>query len=108
MLSFIGVIPSRETVSRSEKLNLLGGVANDGEALSTELTVWGRAGSEWRSLVSTRCALAAGEHRHLYFSLPPEVFSPAFWGEEVEELELIVRDAPPDPDSVGKLIFIES
>ena len=85
MLRYIDVIPARESMVRGGSLNLLGGVANDGPACAEDVTVWGNAGDGWRALVTRRFDIAEGEHRHLYFTLTPELLDPARWGGEVPE-----------------------
>ena len=108
MLKYIDVIPSKETVARGESLNLLGGVANDGPACAADIAVWGNAGDGWRAVVTRRLDIAAGEHRHLYFTLTPELFAPDRWGGEApEELELIISHEKPRDGARGKLVFID-
>ena len=106
MLSFIDVIPAKTTVVRGESLNLLGGAANGGEPVEKDISVWGNDGNGWKALMTRRFLIEDGEHKHLYFTLGPEAFSDVFWGEEPEELELIIRDTEPGPDENGVLVFI--
>ena len=107
MLSYIDVIPACERVRRGESLNLLGGVANDGAATTVDIRVWGRVDTTWKVLATARVELAAGEHRHLYFTLEPECFSEARWQAEVEDIELCISDRKPDAAARGRLVFVE-
>ena len=107
MLRFIGVIPAQESVSRGQSLNLLGGAANDGGAVSTEVSVWARAEGGWEALLTRRETIGAGEHRHLYYTLGPECFSDARWGSGIEELELIISDQRPSEDARGRVVFVD-
>ena len=48
------------------------------------------------------------EHKHLYFTIPPEMFQKEYWGQKyLEEIELLISDKIPEKDTPGKLIFIE-
>ena len=107
MLRYIEVIPARESVRRGEALNLLGGVANDGGALRLEIAVWGRVDQAWEKLVAHDFDIAAGEHKHLYFTLPPECFAPERWGGEIEDIELCTDHKPPEETRRGKIVFID-
>lgn len=106
MLSYIDVIPAKTTIRRGESLNLLGGAANNADTLDTDMHVWGNAGSGWKSLTCHRVTIEKGEHKHLYFTLRPEMLTETFPDEEVEELELIIRDTEPAPQENGVLVFI--
>ena len=107
MLSFIDVIPTKETVSRTESLNILCGVVNDADEITTDIRVWGKNNQEWRALVTQKTFIRSQEHKHLYFTLTSEMFSPEYWGEEVEEIEICVSDRKPKSYARGILIFIE-
>ena len=107
MLKYIEVIPSRDCVSPHESLNILGGVANDGDAVTVDITVWGRVDAAWEALVTRRVDVGAGEHRHLYFTLPPDCFSPERWCGEIGDIELRIDDRRPDPGVRGRLVFLE-
>ena len=106
MLSFISAIPARDTIRRGESLNVLGGAANRGGALEADISVWANDGNGWKALVTHRFSIGEGEHKHLYFTLPPSLFSREFWGEEPEELELVIRDSEPGRDENGVMLFI--
>ena len=106
MLSFIDAIPARDTIRRGESLNVLGGAANSGSDLEADIRIWANDGNGWRALAVQRCAIHAGEHKHLYFTLSPASFSREFWGEAPEELELVIRDSEPGPDENGVMVFI--
>ena len=107
MLSYIDVIPTKECISRGEPLNLLGGVANDGEAVLLDISVWGRVAEEWESLSTQRVAIEKNEHKHLYFTLEPACFSMGRWGEEIDEIELLIRDQRPGRGESGRIIFLD-
>lgn len=106
-LSFIPAIPAKESVTRGEPLNVLGGAANDGPALTAEITVWGRADDDWKALLTASEEIAAGEHKHLYYTLTPEMIASASASGEVEELELLISDRKPGPGQTGKFVFID-
>ena len=106
-MNYIEVIPAKQSVSRGESLNILGGVANDDEAVTLDISVWGRVDREWEALATQRTELAAHEHRHLYFTLEPDCFSSGRWHEEIEEIELLIRDKKPDATDRGRIVFIE-
>ena len=105
-LSFIPAIPAKESVTRGEPLNVLGGAANDGPARTAEITVWGRADDDWKALLTASEGIAAGEHKHLYYTLTPEMIASASASGEVEELELLISDRKPGPGQTGKFVFI--
>lgn len=106
MLSFISAIPARDTIRRGESLNVLGGAANRGGALEADISVWANDGNGWKALATQRFSIDEGEHKHLYFTLRPVSFSRDFWGEEPEELELVIRDSVPGQDENGVMVFI--
>ena len=106
MLSFIDVIPSKNTIAPGESLNILGGAANHGESLETGISVWANAGAGWMELMTKHFLISAGEHKHLYFTLTPELLMNKLWDGEPEEFELIIRDTEPKPEENGVLIFL--
>ena len=79
MLSFIDAIPSKNAIAPGESLNILGGAANNGEALDTDISVWANAGYGWISLLTKHFRLEEGEHKHLYFTLTPELMTNKLW-----------------------------
>lgn len=105
-LSFLDAIPARNTIRRSESLNVLGGAANSGSALEADISVWANDGNGWKALLTQKFSIGEGEHKHLYFTLRPASFSREFWGEEPEELELVIRDSEPGQDENGVMVFI--
>ena len=107
MLSYIDVIPAMESVSRAGSLNLLGGVANDGGAITLDITVWGRVDRDWVALATKKTKIGAREHKHLYFTLGPDCFSPERWGDEIEDLELKIDHQRPADDARGIIVFID-
>ena len=107
MLRFIDVIPAQESVRRGQSLNLLGGAANDGGAVTADISVWARADGGWEALCTRREEIGAGEHRHLYYTLGPECFSAARWGAEIEELELVISDRRPEDGARGRVVFVD-
>lgn len=106
MLRFIDVIPSRERVLPGESLNILGGAANSEDAVTVHIGVWGRTEGSWRLMMSRTVTVEKDEHKHLYFTLPPELFAEPFWENAPEELELIIRDRKPEESEYGVMIFI--
>lgn len=108
-LKFIDVIPSKETVVPGTSLNVLGGVANPGGETTVRITLWGRAEGSWKALLSQKVFLEEEEHKHIYFTVPPEVFRGDYWGmDALEEIELMISDKIPSEDVPGKLVFILS
>ena len=105
-LSFLDAIPARNSIRRSESLNVLGGAANSGSALEADISVWANDGNGWKALLTQKFSIGEGEHKHLYFTLRPASFSREFWGEEPEELELVIRDSEPGQDENGVMVFI--
>ncbi len=105
-LSFLDAIPARNTIRRSESLNVLGGAANSGSALEADISVWANDGNGWKALLTQKFSIGEGEHKHLYFTLRPASFSRELWGEEPEELELVIRDSEPGQDENGVMVFI--
>lgn len=106
MLTFIDVIPARNSIKPGESLNILGGAANHGKALETDLTVWGNAGERWVPLMTKHFLIEEGEHKHLYFTLTPELLDDLLWNGEPDEFELIIRDTRPKPYDSGVMIFV--
>lgn len=106
MLSYMDVIPSKESVSRTESLNILSGVANDSEETTVSISLWGKADKEWKALITQETYVAAHEHKHLYYTLTPEMYSEKVWGEDVEEIELRVSERMPDEETRGVMVFI--
>ena len=105
-LSFLDTIPARNTIRRSESLNVLGGAANSGSALEADISVWANDGNGWKALLTQKVSIGEGEHKHLYFTLHPASFSRELWGVEPEELELVIRDSEPGQDENGVMVFI--
>ena len=107
-LTMIPAIPSLKTAVRGKPLNVLGGVVNPRpEALEVTVTLWGRAESEWKALVTRNEVLKGGEHRHLYYAVPAECLEDAFWdGGEIEEIELLFSEEIPSDGDRGVLVFI--
>lgn len=106
MLSFIDVIPSKENVSRSESLNILCGVANDSGEINAKISLWARCSKQWRALITEESFISDHEHKHLYYTITPDMLSEEYWGEEVEEIELCVSDREPKDSTRGVIVFI--
>lgn len=106
MLTYIDVIPAKRSIRPGEDLNILGGAANHGSDLETDLTVWGNAGDGWRAIVTERFLIKEGEHKHLYFTLTPEMLRRSVWEDGPEEFDLIIRDKMPAPEENGVMIFV--
>ena len=105
MLSFIDTIPAKQNISHAESLNVLGGVANIGEATSADISLWGKTDRDWQRLETQRLEMDANEHKHLYFTLKQEVVSACFGDEEIEEIELAISNFK--PAKPGVIVFIE-
>lgn len=107
MLKYIDVIPSRDCISRGESLNVLGGVANDGDAIALDISVWGRVDQMWEALATSKTEIKAKEHKHLYFTLGPDCFSPERWHDTIEDIELRIDHQRPEAGTRGRIVFIE-
>ena len=106
MLTYIVVIPSKSSITPEESLNILGGAANHGEAMETDITVWGSTGNGWKPLITRHYFIEKGEHKHLYFTLTPEILHARLWDNGPDEFELIIRATEPAADENGVLIFV--
>ena len=108
MLTYIDAIPAKAHIRHDEALNVLGGVANDAQTVVTaDISVWGRALESWEPLVTQRVEIQSNEHKHLYFTLGPECFCEDRWGEDIEEIELIISDHEPEREQTGVMVFVE-
>ena len=107
MFSYIDVIPSNSSIRPDEDLNILGGAANHGEAVETDMTVWGSIGEGWVPLITEHMLIEEGEHKHLYYTITPEILKEKLWLDGPEEFDLIIRDTEPGRDETGVLIFIK-
>ena len=105
MFSFIDAIPAKQTISRIESLNVLGGVVNSGDDTSAGITLWGRVDNEWKPLVTKRFEVGKNEHKHLYYTLRPEMLFACFGDEEIDEIELAISDT--EPTKPGVSVFVE-
>lgn len=105
MFSFIDTIPAKQTISRTDSLNVLGGVANSGDDTSADITLWGRVDRDWRRLETQRLEIRKNEHKHLYFTLRPEMIFACFDDSDIEEIELAISDS--EPRKPGVIVFIE-
>jgi len=106
MLTFIQLIPSEGQIKKGEALNVLGGAANSGTALTADIYVWGRTEDDWKLMKTVRTEIEKGEHKHIYVTLEADLFSKVFWGEEIEEIELCMLDKRPSADHRGVIVFI--
>ena len=106
---YIDAIPSRECVRPGQSLNVLGGIVNGAEdPVTAQVHVWGRICDDWESLVSLVITVQPGEHRHVYFTIPGDCFTPSFWkGETPEDMELRISHRMPGADEKGKMVFVE-
>ncbi|MBQ5341740.1 MAG: hypothetical protein J6W57_07050 [Oscillospiraceae bacterium] len=107
MFSYLDVIPSKSSIRPDEDLNILGGAANHGDAVETDMTVWGNTGSGWVPLITRHMLIEKEEHKHLYFTITPEILWENLWKEGPEEFDLIIRDTEPGDDETGVLIFVK-
>lgn len=106
MLTFIDVIPARNSIRPGDSLNILGGAANRGKATESDISVWGSIGNGWVPLVTKSFAIEEGEHKHLYFTITPEMLYDRLWDGTPDEFELIIRDSKPGKEENGVLIFL--
>ena len=108
MLSSAFTIPAKNTIACGEDLNLLGGIVNRSEeAVTAVIRVWARLYDEWKPVLSKEEEIAAGEHKHVYYTLPFAALKDAFPGEEIEEVEVYISDSMPDPKTNGELILVD-
>ena len=105
MFSFIDAIPAKQTISHSESLNVLGGVVNSGDDAGADITLWGKVNNEWKPLETQRVEIGKNEHKHLYYTLRPEMLSTRFGDEEIDEIELAISDT--EPIKPGVIVFVE-
>ena len=77
-------------------------------SFTAPVTLWGNLGGPWRPLLTEDREFPAHSHPHLYFTIPAQRLSSAFWeGQEVEELALAAGETVPSPGENGVLVFFE-
>ena len=107
MLKFAFTTPAKNNISPGEALNLLGGIVNPSEeAVTAAIHVWARLADEWKPVLSKQEEIAAGEHKHVYYTLPYKALEEAFPDEDLEEVELYISDSMPDAKTNGELVLI--
>lgn len=108
-VSYISVIPSAREAWIDKPLNVLGGIRNDtDEEVGLSVTLWGRANTFWKELISQEIILTPREHKHLYFTIPANCLEPLFWDQEdLPEIELLTFHKKPDETAQGILIFVK-
>ena len=94
------LIPAENPAPAGQALNILLVTENPTDrSFTAPVTLWGNLGGPWRPLLS---------HPHLYFTIPAQCLSSAFWeGQEVEELALAAGETVPSPGENGVLVFFE-
>ena len=108
MILYHAILPAENPARAGQSLNILLVAENlTGQAITQPVRFYGSLGSGWRELLAEEREFPAHSHPHLYFNIPADRFSEAFWGEEVEELTLAVGDASPGPKEQGVLVFFE-
>ena len=105
---YLSFIPAENPVHRSQGVNLLLMVDNQGEDAAVTVRFYGSDGSVWREIFSQERRFQGHSHIHAYFHLPPVCFAPENWsGETLDELAVWVGEAPPAPGEQGQLLFLE-
>ena len=101
------LLPAESVIRRGAPLNVLA-VMECSAACTAPVRFWGSDGRGWRLMLEERRTFPAGEHVHLYFTLPAHCFLAPFWGGAApEEVSLSVGEWPPDRSAGGVLIFVE-
>lgn len=107
-IHYLSFIPAENPTHRSQGVNLLLMVDNQGEDAAVTVCFYGSDGSDWREIFAEERSFQGHSHIHAYFHLPPACFAPENWGgETLEELAVWVGEAPPAPTEQGQLLFLE-
>ena len=107
MIRFHAFIPAENPAKRGQSLNVLLVTENTGdEDVTRTVRFYGSLGDKWRELLAEERDFPARSHPHLYFNLPTEVLSEAFWGEDLDEIALTAGETPPGEKVRGTLVFI--
>ena len=78
------------------------------DKISCCVILWGKSDNGWKCLSSQDIILKGKEHKHLYFNIPEQCFTPAWWNQSMlEEIELLISDEKPGAYARGVLIFME-
>lgn len=108
MIRYHALLPAENPAKAGQSQNVLLVTENPADQDVTQtVRFYGSLGTGWRELLAEEKEFPAHSHPHLYFNIPAERFSAAFWGEEVEELALAAGDTPPGPMEQGVLVFFE-
>lgn len=102
-----GILPAKETVKRGESLNVLL-MMESTESGTFPVPIWGNTESAWKLLLKEKRDFKANEHIHLYFNIPEDRFTDAFWdGKKPEEMSLYVGQDAPQECNAGVMVFID-
>lgn len=103
------LIPAENPAPAGQALNVLLVTENPTDrSFTAPVTLWGNLGGPWRPLLTENREFPAHSHPHLYFTIPAQCLSPAFWErQEVEELALAAGETVPSPGENGVLVFFE-
>ncbi len=109
-VKFTKVMPTSNSVTAPDSLNILVGAVNKTEnILHINTVIWGKAENEWKKLISCGSDLEPSEHKHLYFNIPAECFTSQYWNlNELEEIELYASENRPSENVKGILIFVKN
>ena len=92
-IHYLSFIPAENPAHRSQGVNLLLMVDNQGEDAAVTVRFYGSDGSDWREIFAEERSFQGHSHIHAYFQLPPACFAPENWGGETpEELAQAVAD----------------
>ena len=92
-IHYLSFIPAENPAHRSQGVNLLLMVDNQGEDAAVTVRFYGSDGSDWREIFAEERSFQGHSHIHAYFHLPPACFAPENWGGETpEELAQAVSD----------------
>lgn len=95
-IHYLSFIPAENPAHRSQGVNLLLMVDNQGEDAAVTVRFYGSDGSDWREIFAEERSFQGHSHIHAYFHLPPACFAPENWGgETLEELAVWVGEVPP-------------
>ena len=108
MILYHAILPAENPARAGQSLNILLVTENTGdEDLTQAVHFYGNLGAGWRELLAEKKEFPAHSHPHLYFNIPAERLSEAFWGEKIEELAITAGDTLPGSETRGVLVFFE-
>ena len=107
-IHYLSFIPAENPAHRSQGVNLLLMVDNQGETPPLRCVFTAPTALTGGKFFAEERSFQGRSHIHAYFHLPPACFAPENWGgETLEELAVWVGEAPPAPTEQGQLLFLE-